>query len=52
MFTLLYYYNGGFNYTDINNMSVADRRWFIDRVVKQKQDESAEIEAARGKNYI
>lgn len=41
---MLYMYNGAFTYTDVMQMPVADRKWFIERMKKQKEYEEQLLE--------
>jgi hypothetical protein len=43
-------YHGGFSFTEAYNLPIKIRSWFVDRLVKQLQSESEEIEKAQKKS--
>jgi hypothetical protein len=43
-------YHGGWGFTEAYNLPVKVRRWFLQRLSKQFEDERDEIEKARRKN--
>lgn len=42
-------YHGGWSFTEVYNLPVQIRRWFLDRLIKQFDKENAEIEKAMKK---
>jgi hypothetical protein len=42
-------YHGGWSFTEAYNLPVKIRLWFLNRLVKQKQDEKEAIEKANKK---
>jgi len=43
-------YHGGWNFTEAYNLPIKMRRWFLERLVKQKEDEKKAIEEQINKN--
>jgi hypothetical protein len=43
-------YHGGWNFTEAYNLPIKMRRWFLERLVKQKEDEQKAIEDQINKN--
>jgi|TARA_R110000824_G_scaffold189696_2_gene371123 hypothetical protein len=37
-------YHGGWSFTEAYNLPIKMRRWFLERLVKQKEDEKKAIE--------
>lgn len=48
LFALVYLFKGGLAYDDVMQMTRRDREWFLDRIAKQKRDESKHIQQAKG----
>ena len=43
-------HHGGWSLTEAYNLPIGLRKWFIERLKKQFEDEAKEIEKARGKS--
>ncbi len=43
-------YHGGWSFTEVYNLPVQIRRWFLERLIKQKEDEKKAIEEQINKN--
>jgi len=43
-------YSGGWSFSEAYNLPVGLRKWFVERLVKQLQDEKAAIEEASKSN--
>lgn len=43
-------HHGGWSLTEAYNLPVGLRKWFVERLTKQFEDEAKEIEKARGKS--
>jgi len=43
-------YHGGWSFTEAYNLPIKMRRWFLERLVKQKEDEQKAIEDQINKN--
>jgi len=41
-------YSGGWSFSEAYNLPVGLRKWFIERLIRQIQDENAAAEEARG----
>ena len=39
-------YHGGWSFTEAYNLPIGLRKWFVERLVKQKKDEAEHMEAA------
>ena len=42
-------YVGNWSLTELYNLPVGLRRWFVERTIKQKEDEQKAVEKARSK---
>lgn len=45
----LVYGDAGFSFADVLDMTRAERRWFIERLVKKKREEAEAVEEAKRK---
>jgi hypothetical protein len=45
-------YHGNWTFFEIYNLPIALRRWFLERLVKQKEDEQKEMEKAQKQNKL
>ena len=43
-------YHGGWSFTEAYNLPIKVRRWFLERLVKQKEDENKAMEKAMKSN--
>ena len=43
-------HHGGWSLTEAYNLPVGLRKWFVERLTKQFEDEAKEIEKARGRS--
>ena len=43
-------HHGGWSLTEAYNLPIGLRKWFVERLTKQFEDEAKEIEKARGKS--
>tara|TARA_R110002124_G_scaffold209346_1_gene375911 strand:+ start:143 stop:370 length:228 start_codon:yes stop_codon:yes gene_type:complete len=43
-------YHGGWSFTEAYNLPIKIRRWFLERLVKQKEDENKAMEKAMKSN--
>lgn len=48
-FTLCYLGEGGFQFSEVEQMSRREREWFLRRLARQKEKEADAIKAAKGK---
>lgn len=46
-FTLCYLGEGGFSYTEVQDMTRRERTWFLNRLARQKNEEADAIKAGK-----
>ena len=50
IFNLIYFAEGGFTFSDVYNMPIYLRRFYIDKLVAQKKKEQDNIDKAKNEN--